>query len=150
MVAQVYNATASVYTVSWRFSQVDTLALNNITFPSASPFVGLVNDYTVSTDPNFFKESFQYVFYLDILNPSPTTYASISVKFVLMMNNYPQSKDKLIDLDGYLYRIPDVGVYNSTEFLLSCKNWTDDNTNSTNLMYKFTYIDPNVNSTGKY
>lgn len=96
LVAQVYNATASVYTVSWRFSKVDTLALNNVILPTASPFTGPVNDYTVSTDPNFFKEAFKYVFYLDILNPSPTTYASLSVKFVLTMNNFPQSKTILV------------------------------------------------------
>lgn len=147
LTARVYNATASSYNVLWRFADTETLALNkNFTLPSGSPLIGVLNNLTVTTNPKFFKESFKYVFYLDIVNPSPTTFASISIKFVLTMNNFPQSIHLNNKLDGYLYLLPNVGVYNSTNFLLSCKNWTDDNTGSANLMYKFTYLDA-VNAT---
>jgi hypothetical protein len=134
LIAKVLNATATDYTVKWRFGFDETKALNqsNIILDSAGPFIGDINNLTVELNPGFFKEDFSYIVILDITRANQGSSVTVPIPFTLIMNSFPK--------DGILVTIPKIGFYNTTNYLLSCQKFKDENTAAGELKYKFVYV----------
>lgn len=145
--AQVYDSSANDFTVRWGFSSNETEIYNeNNIYPEyvpsdlVTPFDGSLNILNTSTNityvntfPDFFDESFVYVFYLYVEKEGINGVVTVPIQFNVTMNDYPQN--------GTLSVLPEKGLDQTTAFLFKCSNWKDENTATADLRYKFTYYD---------
>jgi hypothetical protein len=103
-------------------------------FPFDTPFNGDITNLNTSLDKTFFELGKKYVVNLNIISENerePEKTVVVVVPFVLTMNSYP--------INGTLNVVPEVGLYNTTTFLISSLNWVDDTTDQ--LEYKFYAIE---------
>ena len=82
-----------------------------------NPFEGELNHNEVAVDNTCFKYARKYVVNLVIISDNinhPSISINITVPFILTMNSYP--------FNGKFIISPEVGIYNTTTFLIHCKN----------------------------
>ena len=92
LTAEVRNPTTLTFVVNWRYSAYETMLLNptkNIT--SSAPFIGSTNNYTVNLNSSLFQLNTSYVFYFDAYTTTLNNLVTIPTKFVISVNNVPQS-----------------------------------------------------------
>ena len=129
--------TSKNYRTEWHFNATQTRKENNdtsMTFPSETPFNGDITNLNTSIDKNFFDFGKKYAIYLRIISENerqPEKTVIVDVPFVLTMNSYP--------VNGTFVVFPEIGLYNTTTFLISSLNWVDDTTDQ--LEYKFYAIE---------
>ena len=142
--ATVIGATATGYTTYWRFNVSETNRINNeLGFTDdlsddASPFTGDLTLLDTPLDHTFFKVGHKYVFELDIIKENDGSYVTVTVSWVLTMNQPPS--------DGYIKVIPTIGLLETTTFVITCYDFIDENTNSELLEYFFYYIEDQTSS----
>ena len=91
LVTEVYNTTSPNYTLNWRFSANDTLAINSyFQIPEKSPFTGNLNETIVNFISDWFEIERNYVFYLDIMSFNNIYNVTRPNKFILKMNAPPK------------------------------------------------------------
>ena len=78
----------------------------------------------------------KYVFDLFIIKENLGEKVIVKKTFTLTMNGVPKN--------GELSVIPDIGLYNTTTFVITCDGWTDDTTQTENLEFEFTYFEKNT------
>ena len=133
LIAEITYCSAMECLSKWEFDANATRLVNNLTdmeFPSETPFDGDVWDLDTSVDNDFFQLAKKYVVNLTIISENfrnRTNKINISIPFVLTINSYP--------FNGKLIIAPEIGLYNTTTFLIHCKNYDDDTTK--NLLYIF-------------
>ena len=132
LIAEVTYFTSINYRVIWEFDPNATREVNNLTNMTFddTPFNGDITNLETSVDNTFFKLATKYVVNLIIISENinvPGKTINITVPFVLTMNSYP--------FNGKFTIAPEVGLYNTTTFLIVCKNYDDDTTK--NLLYIF-------------
>ena len=133
LIAEVTYYTSINYKTWWEFDPNATREINNLTnmtFPFDDPFNGDKSNLDTSIDNRFFELGKKYVVNLIITTESlrePQYNLSITVPFVLTMNSYP--------FNGKFVIAPEIGLYNTTTFLIVCKNYEDDTTKD--LLYIF-------------
>ena len=142
--ATVIGATATGYTTYWRFNVSETNRINNELgytddlLDDASPFTGDLTLLDTPLDHTFFKVGHQYVFELDIIKENDGSFVTVTVSWVLTMNQAPTN--------GYIKVIPTIGLLQSTTFVITCYDFIDENTNSELLEYFFYYIEDQTSS----
>jgi len=131
--AEVTFYTSINYRTKWEFDPNATREVNNLTnmtFPFDTPFNGDIYNLLTSIDNTFFVLAKKYVVNLIIISDNinfPEYSINITVPFVLTINSYP--------FNGKFVIAPEIGLYNTTTFLIKCKNYDDDTTK--NLLYIF-------------
>ena len=131
--AAVTFYTSINYRTKWEFDPNATREINNLTnmtFPFDTPFNGDIYNLLTSIDNTFFVLAKKYVVNLIIISNNinfPEYSINITVPFVLTINSYP--------FNGKFVIAPKIGLYNTTTFLIKCKNYDDDTTK--NLLYIF-------------
>ena len=131
--ANVTKYTSKNYVTKWVFDAEATKVANNVTdmtFPSTTPFNGDITNLKTSIDNTFFELGKKYVVNLEITSENerdPSKTVTVVVPFTLTMNSYP--------VNGTLYVMPEIGLYNTTTFVISSLDWVDDTTDT--LEYKF-------------
>ena len=129
--ANVTYYTSINYTIVWEFDSNATRKVNNLTnmtFPFDTPFNGDITKLLTSVDNTFFELAKKYVVNLIIISENiniPGKKINITVPFVLTTKSYP--------FNGQFIIAPEVGLFNTTTFLITCKNNEVDK----NLLYKF-------------
>ena len=142
--ALVTYYTSISYRVMWEFDPNATREINNDTnmvFPFDTPFNGDITQNPTSVDNTFFELAKKYVVNLIIIADNfdvPGKSINVSVPFVLTMNSYP--------FNGKFTIAPEVGIYNTTTFLITCKNYDDDTTKD--LLYIFYFQEKGVKQPG--
>ena len=136
--AKVINYTSKDYTVLWALEREKTIEKNEeigktISLPERSPFIGdLTKEEEVLVDKSFFELSKDYVVSLTVIAHNVLYYDSIVTKthyFHIRINSYPEN--------GTLNISPSVGLYRTTYFVIKCEGWTDDNSDTKELQYRF-------------
>ena len=137
-------ATAEKYDLQWKFNLIESINLNvgyrNFSIgdipDNISPFVGITSQENVTLNPNFtFKNGLKYVFELDVIKSNGVFNTTITLQFIITINDKP--------IAGNLNTLPSSG-YISTNYLFTCNECTDDNSEKNELTYKFVYCpDPN-------
>ena len=120
------------YKVYWEFDPNATREVNNLPdmIFKSDPFNGNKWAENTSIDNSIFELAKKYVVNLTIISEhylNRTNKINISIPFVLTINSYP--------FNGKLIIAPEIGLYNTTTFLIHCKNYDDDTTK--NLLYIF-------------
>ena len=139
IVATVIGATASGYTTLWKFNVEETnninleLGYNDLLTESDTPFIGDLTLLDTPLNPSFFKIGHKYVFELEIIKENNGEKVSVSVSWTLTMNQSPQN--------GYIKVVPNIGLAQETTFIMTCYDFTDENTNVELLEYFFYYIE---------
>ena len=142
--ATVIGATATGYTTYWRFNVSETNRINNELgytddLPDdASPFTGDLTLLDTTLDHTFFQVGHKYVFELDIIKENDGSYVTVTVSWVLTMNQAPTN--------GYVKVIPTIGLLETTVFVITCYDFMDENTNSELLEYFFYFIEDQTSS----
>ena len=137
LIAEVTLYTSKNYVTEWHFDATRTRKENNDTsmiFPFDTPFNGDITKLNTSIDKTFFELGKKYAVNLKIISENerePEKTVVVVVPFVLTMNSYPTN--------GTLNVVPEIGLYNTTTFLISSLNWVDDTTDQ--LEYKFYAIE---------
>lgn len=143
---ELYDSTALGYSVNWKYKDEETNNQNEnniepewIPPEFLSPIIGsnsfldAPKNFTwIDTDPQFFDESFKYVFVVNVNKKGINGIVTVPIEFVITMNDYPQN--------GTLLSVPDTGMHKTTALLLQCKGWSDENTDKERLQYKFSYM----------
>ena len=133
LVAEVTKYTSKNYVTKWVFDPEKTRKENNDTkmeFPSETPFNGDITNLDTSVDKNFFELGKKYAVNLEIISENerePEKTVVVVVPFVLTMNSYP--------INGTLEVVPEIGLYNTTTFIMTSPGWVDDTTDE--IEYKF-------------
>lgn len=138
--AKVTQSTSPSYTTNWLFDSATTLALNNgtnITLDANGPFTSDTTKLGVKLNASFFALGFKYNFILQIIRTNDLSKVVVTKNWTLIMNAAPKY--------GYAASTPTIGLRNTTTFVLSCLNFTDDN--SKNLTYQFYSIEANTSTT---
>lgn len=140
LTANVTYASSTGYTLLWYFNNTENKILNNnstkLIMPLAGPFVGATNSLTVNLNPAFFMQGFNYKFNLNITKTNGGISVNVTQSWILIMNSAPKN--------GNITVVPTIGLRNTTTFIINCVNWTDDNTNSTDFMYRYYSIENNT------
>ena len=140
--AIVIDASSPDYETLWKFYPEKTNEINNeLGFSdsldtSDSPFIGDLSLLNTPLNTSFFKIGHKYVFGLDIIKENNGYKITINVQWVLKMNSPPKN--------GKLTVIPEIGLRDSTTFIITCTNFIDENTNNNELEYFFYYIEHNT------
>ena len=124
------------YGKEWRFNPDKTREVNNdpdMIFPSETPFIDEedINKEIIKVDKNFFELGKKYVFELDIYRNNEDSIVLITKTFILTINSPP--------INGELIVFPEIGLFDTTVFVISSIDWIDDTTED--LMYYFYYIE---------
>ena len=144
LIAEILEINSKNYLTRWSFDPVKTRNANpgrtlkfeddEVPFePNTEDNLGSLN---VTLNHSFFELKTDYVFTLEVISYNilnTTKRVSRFFDFVLTMNSYP--------VDGNIKVIPEVGLHNTTVFLIRCKEWTDDTCPSINLTYYFYAIE---------
>ena len=139
IVAEVFNATSEPSKTEWQFNEDETLLANanNETFSiKCNPLNGDVTQLNTSIDKTCVELDSKYVFDLFIIKENLGEKVIVKKTFTLTMNGVPKN--------GELSVIPDIGLYNTTTFVITCDGWTDDTTQTENLEFEFTYFEKNT------
>ena len=142
--ATVLGATETGYTTYWRFNVSETNRINtelgydDILNGDATPFTGDLTELSTTLDNTFFKIGHKYVFELDIIKENNGNIVSVTISWILTMNQAP--------LYGYIKVIPKIGLLQSTTFVMTCYNYSDENTNYELLEYFFYYIEDDTST----
>ena len=142
--ATVVGATATGYTTYWRFNVSETNKINtdlgyeDVLDDDATPFTGDLTLLDTPLDHTFFKIGHKYVFHLDIIKENDGSNVTVTVTWVLTMNQSPQN--------GYIKVIPTIGLLETTTFVMTCYDFLDENTNTEDLEYFFYFIEDDTSS----
>ena len=149
--AEITGATSNKFSTQWSINEAKTLDLNNndpdliADFKNkGSPFINETQtDCSVGTIvksdlvPEYFRTDMVYVITLTAIQKNGNEEVLWPIDFIFTMNKVP--------FGGGLKIIPEVGLYNTTTFVMSCENW-DDDTNKSKLTYKFFSIEENTST----
>ena len=90
-------------------------------------------EFTNELDTTFFQLDKKYSFDLQIIKKNQTGEVIFTKNFILTMNKKPSG--------GVIKTIPNVGLYNTTSFVITCENFIDDTTQTSDLNYYFYSIE---------
>ena len=145
LIAEITYCSAIECKSWWDFDANATRLENNDTelaFPFDLPYNGDRSNLETPVDNTFFVLAKKYVVNLIIIAKSYKSdniskSVNITVPFVLTINASPKN--------GRLIIAPEIGLYNTTTFLIMCKNYDDDTTK--NLLYIFYAKENGVSTT---
>ena len=145
LIAEITYCSAIECKSWWDFDANATRLENNDTelaFPFDLPYNGDRSNLETPVDNTFFVLAKKYVVNLIIIAQSYKSdniskSVNITVPFVLTINASPKN--------GRLIIAPEIGLYNTTTFLIMCKNYDDDTTK--NLLYIFYAKENGVSTT---
>ena len=104
IVGRVFNATSISYETQWRLDNTETQNINpGLILPDTPPWNSSDTNLTVSLNPDWFLDGFNYVIYLDIKSKNSGQEVVIPIKFTFLMNLYPTGKNSNINLSIYKY-----------------------------------------------
>ena len=141
--------TKPVY-INWKFDHVKTRAKNpglSLNFKDDEvPFYpnteNNLRSYNISLNKSFFELKRNYCFIIDVhsYNVLNNTKEAIrSFNFTFKTNSYPEN--------GTLEIFPEIGLHNTTIFIIKCQNWEDDTSDNMELMYYFYSKENSTNET---
>ncbi len=142
--ATIIGATETGYSTYWKFNVPETNRINielgydDILNENDTPFTGDLTELSTTLDKNFFKVGHKYVFELDIIKENDGNRVTVTISWILTMNQSP--------LYGYIKVIPTIGLLQTTTFVMTCYNYSDENTNYELLEYFFYYIEDGTSS----